>query len=436
MVLIVDADRAGDRVSKIIAGHMHAIESGIRRYDEWGNRLAKPVPCENNYTVSDQVQITVTPIIGQVILMKNGPMKASDLSLFKHHMEVAQELIGEMDDSHTKVRRPYNAHVTKDHVCIFRLPDGEQPHAYAEAKAPRAFFDEAVASDMALHDANAIFKWVHGAIALPIAELTESVPTHFLLRSVSTIIVHYGVLRSPNGTRMLNYPQLDDYMPIPNLFARRIRFTHGPQPMNDEVAVLNGAQIPESRIDWIPWSVVPWHGVKFLRRVHAIDPFEQLKLPFDFDEQEQQHKIDVEEGKEDTLRCFLSGLPLFGYVLVVTAYNDDVALSPILVNVATWIYRNKRAVGIQQNASRIDINLTICPVPVEAVLPHDIDPRHKKIITDITKYGAIYSQFDHRNQCASLRVVNPETRTVSVGCARLTRGQLMLMSKYDTVFMI
>jgi hypothetical protein len=297
-------------------------------------------------------------------------------------------------------------------------------------------------------DSNVVFKWFYSRATHLRIENFEETPLPYLHMAPSTIIVDHGELALPNGHRALNYPTIEDYrrntkwlLPGPICIDRA-----SVKPMGREIASLYGVDVPKKHVQ-PTHTPIPWAVVQFLRKDKGRKINDQIDMLFNFEDQEATHAQDVLDGKRDDLTCFISGIPLYGFVYAVeilglvvdpNAVVDDedvgdeekkedgvvvkTSWPTILVDSVVVEYANKQLDALKTRY-KTKVWVTKCPRTVEESLPVDMDPRRRKVVIDIANFGVLY-EYNSRFDRYVMYAVNPVEETVCVGCTRINWEQL------------
>ena len=442
MVLIVQIDQVKNVVN-VIAGHMLAIESGVRRYDADGKEQ-DPVRGENMYTYQG-VTFNITPHLGHILFILRDGDDMSHVHM-KSIMDKVGVIIQTMDNVHVTDERPRGIGLNSDHSAVMvKPPFSSLNYINQYTKAFRRIIPEMEpAYNSYAVDSNVIFKWFYSTASYLRIENFAPTPLSYLHMAPSTIIVDCGELTLPNGHRALNYPTIQNYRLNDKwMYPKSIAIdVSSMKPMGREIASIYGIDVPFKQMRPVNISI-QWNSVQFLRRVKGRKINEQIDMPFDFETQEAEHAQDVLDGKPDKLTCFISGIPLYGLIYAVEILemnNVDEekreSWPTILVDSVVVEYANKQLDALAARY-KIKTRVTKCPITVKDALPIDMDPRHHKIVSDIAKFGAVLINSLSMNQPV-MCVINPVERTVCIGCRHIALEQLrartnrcMIMFKYE-----
>jgi len=159
--------------------------------------------------------------------------------------------------------------------------------------------------------------------------------------------------------------------------------------------------------------------------------FDQIMGPFDFDKQEAQERVDIDDGKPpEKLRCFATGMPIYGLAYVVCIRGaklpDDEKVSrdtpwpAFVISPLMYDADDERVLKLLAPFN-IEIGIVQTGISVREALPK-IDERHACIIDAMATFKPIAKSDNPYwgGTFQTIYAVDPRTRMVSIGYSNIS----------------
>ena len=300
---------------------------------------------------------------------------------------------------------------------------------------------------------------------LKIPEMDPKFPSELYLNKSICTILYDGVdmFGVPSMTKQINYPALEQY----NMFKRKqiiqdpiyiswtggLRFEIFRQFRREHP--IYWCDMPEDSPDFTPEDVKELKVADVqLKRLNPDKPWrDQLKEPFDYQKQEEDEVLLVEEGKSVFPNdvCFISKIPLWEKFYIVRIKNAtsefDIAVAPSAFHVK-WKTNKKELLNIKEIIESGDndlkmLSFRVCSHPrtfLEVLDMIDVNPVKKNIMRCMEFYGCYCKVNDYGNRDSSYSryarqyyVIDKNSSQVYVGVIGVNDSHISLYQNTDTI---
>lgn len=479
MVLII---KAGENISKdldLIATQMVNMDTNQTIYDEKGK--AKAFDTEDakrtpfNVYKHNSVEFEFQLAFGVVVMYINSNHDTNYSELIASAIDALgvpksfKHVNSKYTNVHTLVKEPI---INRDTAFGIRKCDNR--------KCFRKIITDTYSVRKEMSSSNLNFLWLvlvksrdnfRGSY-LKIEEVDrDSMSEAYLNKSICTIIYDgIGMFDVPTMTKQIDYPSLTQYA----MFKQK-QIIHEPlyiswvgglsyelyyqftkksptlSLLDNNTSVRNSITQNHNIYSSVRKLIA---GEQKLKRLNPDKPFEaQLLEPFDYEKQEEDENVLVDEGKPKYLNdvCFITKIPLWGPFYICTIKNAthefNIAVAPTTVHTTYVVESRASTIETYINSLGTDIKLLKIytgehPRSFLDVLDMlDINPVKKNIMRCIHLYGAYSDSNDLGNSLASRPgtasrnyfVVDRDTDQIYLGLSGINDGHVAIYQGTRTV---